>query len=45
MAVPREGDLKREKIGIARLVLNKSVDEYIKEIEGMNKFDPRQTRD
>jgi len=37
----REGDLKGEKIGTAWLVLKKSVEEYIKETEGMNKFDPR----
>jgi excisionase family DNA binding protein len=40
----REGDLKGEKIGTAWLVLKKSVDEYIKETEGLNKFDPRRAR-
>jgi excisionase family DNA binding protein len=40
----REGDLKGEKIGKTWLVLRKSVEEYIKETEGMNKFDPRRAR-
>ena len=40
----REGDLKGEKIGTAWLVLKKSVEDYIKETEGMNKFDPRRAR-
>ncbi len=40
----REGDLKGEKIGTAWLVLKKSVDEYIKETEGLNKFDPRRAK-
>jgi len=40
----REGDLKGEKIGTAWLVLKKSVEKYIKETEGMNKFDPRRAR-
>ena len=40
----REGDLKGEKIGTTWLVLRKSVEEYIKETEGMNKFDPRRAR-
>lgn len=40
----REGDLKGEKIGTAWLVLRESVEEYIKETEGMSKFDPRRSR-
>jgi excisionase family DNA binding protein len=40
----REGDLKGEKIGTAWLVLKTSVDEYIQDTKGLNKFDPRRAR-
>jgi len=40
----REGDLQGAKMGTAWLVLKKSVEEYIKETEGMNKHDPRRAK-
>jgi len=40
----REGDLKGEKVGHTWLVLRKSVDDYLKKTEGMEKFDPRRGR-
>jgi excisionase family DNA binding protein len=40
----REGDLKGEKIGKTWLVLRKSVDDYIEQTDGMDKFDPRRGR-
>jgi hypothetical protein len=39
-----EGDLKGEKFGTSWLVLRKSVDEYVQETKGMNKFGPRRAR-
>ncbi len=40
----REGGLKGEKMGTAWLVLKESVESYIKDTEGLNKFDPRRRR-
>ena len=37
----REGDLEGVKVGITWLVSRKSVDAYLKETEGLGKFDPR----
>jgi len=37
----REGDLEGIKVGITWLVSRKSVDTYIRQTEGLGKFDPR----
>ena len=36
----RQGDLEGLKVGITWLVSKKSVNKYLKETEGKNKFDP-----
>lgn len=37
----RDGELKGIKVGRTWLVLRKSVEEYLKQTDGMDKYDPR----